>query len=281
MKVKANIIGIGAQKCASTWVYGMLAEHPDVAVSEEKEVNFFSYYYDRGYHWYHQQFSDDNQKHLAEVSPSYFCDPAVPARVARYNPDAKIVLTLRDPLQRALSNHKHEVRMGHADASDLSLEAGLENNPMYVEQGRYATHLKNWLQVFPEQQILVLLMEDIKSAPEETVQKLYKFVGIDADYEPQTLEKTYNRSFANRHQGLTAIKDSIYMATRKPPFSWAWLLADKLGLQKLYRQVNQVESEAVIPEPLPETRQQLKQAFVSEIEELESLLQRPLDAWKQ
>lgn len=280
MKAKINIIGIGAQKCASTWVYGMLAEHPSVCVSEEKEVNFFSYYYDRGYHWYQQQFESGNTSAYAEVSPSYFCDPNAPQRVYDYNPDAKIILTLRHPVQRALSNHRHEVRVGHANADDTSFEAGLANNPMYIEQSRYAKHLKNWRKVFPTEQMLILLMDDIKLAPAESAKQLFNFIGVDPEFQAATLNKTYNRSFANKHQGLSSVKDRIYMATRSKPLSYIWNAADSLGLKAIYRRINQVDSDTVIPDPLPSTLHDLHRVLHHEITELEQLLQRPLDAWK-
>ena len=78
---KPTFIGIGAQKCASTWIYDILKDHPDVALSELKEVDFFSYKYDHGLQWYENNFSEaGTQSVIGEISPSYFHEPAVPAR---------------------------------------------------------------------------------------------------------------------------------------------------------------------------------------------------------
>src|SRR3954453_17151561 len=163
---RPTYVGIGAQKCASTWLHRILAEHPEIAVPADKEMDFFSYRYDHGNQWYERCFAVEGTARVrGEISPSYFCEPAVPERVARYMPDAKILLSLRDPVERALSNHRHEVREGHLTGSDLSFETGLANNPMYVEQGLYATHLKSWLRHFAQADILVVLMEDIETDP--------------------------------------------------------------------------------------------------------------------
>ena len=153
---RPTYVGIGAQKCASTWLHRILAEHPQVAVPEAKEVDFFSWRFDHGYQWYERQFATGPETAVArgEISPSYFAEPAVPARIARYAPEVRVLLSLRDPVQRALSNHRHEVREGHLTGPDLSFEAGLANNPMYVEQGLYATHLRQWLHHFPRERIL-------------------------------------------------------------------------------------------------------------------------------
>lgn len=280
MKAKVNIIGIGAQKCASTWAYEMLREHPSVAVSDEKEVNFFSYYYDKGYHWYEQQFQDHNADNFAEISPSYFCDLNAPARVKAYNPEAKIVLTLRHPVQRALSNHRHEVRLAQASPLDPSFEFGLSNNPMYIEQSLYAKHLNNWLMHFDHDKILVLLMDDIKDDADAAVGKLYQFLGLSSDYKPASINKAYNRSFANKNQKLAGIKDTLYLASRRAPLKWFWLAADKMGLKSIYRRYNQVESDTVIPKPAPQTIEDLQNIFTQDIDELEKLIGRNLDAWK-
>ena len=95
---RPTYIGIGAQKCASTWLHRILAEHPDISVPEVQELDFFSYRFDHGYQWYERCFqSAKPARARGEISPSYFGEPTVPGRVARYLPEAKILLSLRDP----------------------------------------------------------------------------------------------------------------------------------------------------------------------------------------
>jgi hypothetical protein len=279
-RTRPSYVGIGAQKCASTWLHRILADHPQVAVPETKEVDFFSYRYDRGYQWYERCFvGAADARARGEISPSYFCEPAVPERVARYVPDARIIVSLRDPVERALSNHRHEVREGHLVGADLTFETGLDNNPMYVEQGRYATHLKKWLDYFPREQILVVLMEDVASDPLDVARSVYRFLGVDADFIPAGLTERYNPSFATRSPAFGAVKDAAYAATRLPGLRWAWDAAAGVGLRALYRGINQVPSDAVIPPPSEQTLRQLRQRFEPEVLELESLLGRSLAKW--
>jgi len=279
-KVKATFIGVGAQKCASTWLHRMLEEHPEVGVGMQKEIDFFSYHFDHGYQWYERQFTNCEQKlAVGEISPSYFCEPAVPQRVQQYQPKAKILVSFRDPVQRALSNHRHEVRVGHFTEEGLSFEAGLANNPMYVEQGLYATHLKRWLQYFPAEQILVVLMEDIEKDPLAVARKVYAFLGVDESYEPQYLSKQFNKSYANRSRALLGIKDALYKLTRTPGFGWLWKLGSLLGLKAMYRGVNTLPSDIAIPEPSENTLAELRKQFAPEVRKLSELIQRPLDAW--
>jgi hypothetical protein len=278
--VKPDYIGIGAQKCASSWLHRILDEHPEVFAGVDKEINFFSYYFDRGYEWYENHFHECAGLVAGEFSPSYFCDISVPQRMHAYAPDTQIILVLREPVQRALSNHRHEVRVGHLLGPDFSFEAGLANNPMYLEQGRYATHLKNWLRYFSREQILVVLKEDIDVSPLEIAQQVYEFLGIDSSYMPKGMAERVNRSYANRSGQLAATKDRLYLLSRSPWLRWSWDLASGLGLRKIYRRFNQLESEQVIPAPQQHSLQALHDAFAPEVAELEELLGRSLAAWR-
>jgi hypothetical protein len=277
---RPTYVGIGAQKCASTWLHGILAQHPQVTVPEVKELDFFSHRYDHGYQWYEQCFvrmvADERAR--GEISPSYFHEPAVPARVAQYAPAAKILLSLRDPVERALSNHRHEVRVGHI-AGDVSFETGLANNPMYVEQGLYATHLRNWLRHFPREQVHVILLEDVMRDPRAVCRAVYRFVGVDESHVPAGLTERSNASYTSRSRVLAGVKDAVYGATRRPVLRWAWSAAAGLGLRSLYRGVNNVSSDDVIPPPREETLAQLRERFEPEVRDLEQLLGRPLPTW--
>jgi len=278
--MKPSFVGIGAQKCASTWLYKVLEEHPEIGVSREKEIDFFSKKYDYGYQWYEAHFDGcADKRETGEISPSYFSDPSVPARVHRYNPATKILVTLRDPVQRALSQHRHEVRLGHFGGASLSFEAGLKNNPMYIEQGLYATHLKRWLEYFPLEQIHVIVVDEINSNPYDVAHKAYEFLGVDGSYEPRCLKKQFNRSYANRYRMLVRLKDAIYRFTRGPAFKWLWYVGRALGMRTLYRRINMVSSDSVIPKADARTLAILRERFASEVRELSRLLGKPLDDW--
>lgn len=176
---KATFIGIGAQKCASTWLYGVLAQCPDVQLSDEKEVDFFSYYFDRGYEWYERHLCGSApRRHRGEISPSYFVHPAAADRAAAYNADLHILVTLRDPVERAYSNHLHEVRKGHISGANLVFETAMDNNPLYLDQGNYAQHLAVWRDAFPETQIHVLFQEDIHVDRVAATQQVTEALGL-------------------------------------------------------------------------------------------------------
>jgi len=272
-----TFLGIGAQKCASTWLHRVVASHPAVHVPGIKEANFFSYHFDHGYQWYERKFNPGRSAtQIGEVSPSYFHDPAVPARVYQYRPDIKLLLTLRDPVQRALSNHRHEVRAGHIVGDDLSFETGMANNPMYVEQGLYSKHLANWLEFFPMDRIFIILVDDIETDPGKVVREVYQFLDLDPQFQPVELAAKLNRSVNTLSPALSRKKQRIYELTRKSGLAWLWKAATGIGLRRLYRRMNTTENQVTM---LGGTEQALRKEFKDDLTRLEQMLGRSLAPW--
>ncbi|MEE9342436.1 MAG: sulfotransferase [Gammaproteobacteria bacterium] len=280
---RPTFIGIGAQKCASTWIYDILADHPEVVLSETKEVDFFSYHYDHGLQWYESNFDSaavSSMGAAGEISPSYFYEPAVPARIKAHYPDAKIIVSLRDPVKRAVSNHKHELRVGHLTGEDLSLEKGLENNTTYIDQGLYAKHLQRWYDVFPKEQVFVILFDEIIADKAGSAKRVFNYLGIDDKHNPAALNAKSNPSYMNKYKGLESFRGAAQQLVHKMGLDGLWQLLGKLGLKRLYAKVNKMPSEAVMPTISDKTMALLAAAFKDDIEKLEVMLDKDLSAWK-
>lgn len=174
-----NFLGIGAQKCASSWIYEVLKNSEQTCLSEVKELDFFSYYYDKGYEWYQSNFTNLGKSIVGEISPSYFYNSDVPRRASKYNKEMKIVLSLRDPIKRMFSNHLHEVRAGNVSGKNTIFENAFINNPLYFEQSTYSVHLKRWLSYFEMENIHVVFQEEVKSDPQRVSNNLCDFLGLD------------------------------------------------------------------------------------------------------
>jgi hypothetical protein len=280
--MKPTFIGIGAQKAATTWVYDVLQTHPQVTLSSEKELDFFSKYFDFGYQWYESHFDDTapSARVCGEVSPSYLCDPAAPERAWRYNKDLKLIAMLRHPVERALSNHRHEVRIGRMTGTDLSFEAGMANNPTYLDQSRYATHLARWLEWFPEEQLLVLLYDDVVADARGTIEKVYRFLEIDASHHSEQESQKSNESYVNKNQGIETAKNLVRGSFKAVGLESVWDAIGKTGLQRLYRKLNRAPSSVVIPQVSAERKAQLASDLSGEVEALEALIKRDLASWK-
>jgi hypothetical protein len=282
--MKPTFIGIGAQKCATTWIYQVLKEHPEVVVSDPKELNYFSHNYDHGTQWYEDHFNYHHPwKAAGEISPSYFYEPMAVKRAFDYSPNLKIIVSLRDPIERAYSNHLHEVRVGHIWGENLCFEQGIRNNPMYLEQSRYATHLARWLNVFRRDQIHVVIHEEMKSNPAQQARRLYRFLEVDEDYRSANINKKFNRSFVPRSRFLGRLISRTGGIVRKAGMGKLIAAAKCAGLVDRLYEFNRKDVQLVIRPMLDETKWELAQELKNELRMLAKLLGKdelPWQSWK-
>lgn len=279
-----SFIGIGAQKCASTWVSNVLRSHPDIAMPQQEPLDFFSYSYENGFRWYESQIASAAPRSCrGEMSQSYFHEQPVIDRVKSYqnyiNSDLKIVVSLRNPVERALSQHRHLVRLGRIPTEDLSFESAFASNPTYQNQGMYYHHLSRWIESFGKDRIHVILMEDIREDPSTVARELYRFLEVSDDSVPTDLHKTRNKSYVPRSRQLDAVRTSVSKTMRALGAHGIWRAAGNLGLRNLYRRFNHQSSSQVIPDPKPETLIELRSKFAKDVRQLSQLLDRDLTAW--
>ncbi len=278
---RIDFVCIGAQKCATTWLHDVLATHPQVSMPVDvKEVDFFSAKFDRGFQWYERHFAPDTAAAVrGEVSPSYLCSADAPARVQAYNPAMKIILIARDPVARAESNHKHEVRVGHLAGDDLSFEKGLANNPMYVEQGLYSKHLDRWLECFPGNQVLVLKYETLRDDPVSTLAEVCRFLGVE-EYDGGTaLTSKSNVSYLPKSALLESGKNALRGALRAAGLDRVWTSLGDSGLRRWYQGMNRIEPSERIGKARPETLAELGRVFSEDAERLSEMTGIAIDDW--
>jgi Sulfotransferase domain len=193
---------LGAQKAGTTALYAYLRWHPDIAGPSWKEVSYFDRHYRRGTSWYRGNFPALARGRLVgEASPGYLFHPLAPERVKATVPEARLIVLLRDPVDRALSHYHHETLLGReplsfAEAVDAEPERTRgEDERMvrdpdyfsnawwdytYLARGRYAEQLERWFAVFPREQLLVLTCEELAAAPAETYARVLGFLGAPA-----------------------------------------------------------------------------------------------------
>lgn len=242
---KVSFLGIGAQKCATTWLHQALQAHPELNLPQQKEINFFSYHYDQGSYWYHQQF-EALPLIRGEISPSYLPDHRAPERAYKYNPNLKIILMLRDPIDRAFSHHLHLIRTQVLTGEQTIFEKGLAANPMYIEQSLYAKHLKNWLNYFPKEQIYWIFQEDLKTNHQDKYQALCQFLGINQHIHNSMVDQTVHSSSVSQYPTL------------EKNLKNAGKFARKIGLSKL---VQQTKSQAIVQQFMNEHKQHISETI--------------------
>lgn len=271
----ATFIGIGAQKCASTWLYGVLQQRPEVNMSKVKEVDFFSYYFDRGYEWYERNFEHSaNSDHRGEISPSYFIHPNAAPRAATYNRNLKVFVTLRDPVARIYSNHLHEVRKGHISGSNLIFENALGNNPLYLEQGLYAAHLSRWFEYFPSQNIHVFFQEDINADSEGMARRVSDALGLAPTENFLDLRANESVRYRNAAVGETLWKVGSF-ARKNGMGQLVEGIKSLPGIRQM-RAKNRESIRDVVAPMQQETEEELTQYYAEDVAKLQDLLERPV-----
>jgi hypothetical protein len=194
-----NAIVIGAAKGGTTSVYRWLSRHPDVCASRVKEVKYFNDHYDKGACWYAAHFVGDGRKSVrVEASPSYLWDPRLPERVRSLLPTPKLVVLLREPVDRAWSQYWMRVRHGwerlsfrdairrEADRfglagpfpADGSVAATVYAHQSYLGKGVYAPQLERWLAAFPRSSFHFIRSEDLFRSPAAVLGELLRFLGL-------------------------------------------------------------------------------------------------------
>ena len=275
-----TFIGIGVQKCATSWLHDVLHGHPDIFTSDPKEIDYFTAKFDRGREWYLRHFADGAQcAARGETSPSYFFNPGVPERIRDFDPAMKLIVIFRDPVDRAFSNHLHEIRAGNFTQS-IAFEDGLRNNPVYVEQGRYATHLARWYEVFPRENLLPLIFEEITADPEVAVRQVYDFLGVDPTGRFDKSRKSSNESVAYHNAGLQSVLWRGGNALRRAGFGQGLERFKSLPAVRQLMAMNKQDLRQSVPPMQAETRSALSAELAPEMEALARMLGRDDLPWR-
>lgn len=172
-----DFVGIGAQKAGTTWWYELLAAHPDVSSRPDihKERHFFDRFATTAFTSaeiarYHGWFPRWPGTLAGEWTPDYFSSPWVAPLLARAAPQAKLLLLLRDPVERFLSGLDHAARSGRAASGSVIVEA--------IEWGYYDRALTHWLEHFDPAQLLVLQYERCVADPGRALAATFEFLGL-------------------------------------------------------------------------------------------------------
>jgi len=218
---------IGAQKCGTTSLYNYLLRHPTIVPATKRSIKFFDHgpNWDKGLMWYRAHFpfapgrtAPPARPLVGECTPSYLVHPLGAQRVHTATPDARLIVLLRNPVDRAYSAYHHQSRKGR---EPLSFEAALDQEAervgdeyrrlaadpnfvahgyrlhSYVGWGRYVEHLEPFLRIFKRERILILLTEDLAADSAGVLAQVHEFLGLPAVHLPD-----YPRLNTGRYESL-------------------------------------------------------------------------------
>jgi hypothetical protein len=217
-----NFLIIGAQKSGTTWLARRLGQHPDVWIAPA-EIHFFDkdFNFVKGIGWYEAQFTGvGDETAVGEKTPDYLWAngtgveghlPDVHRNIHQAMPNAKLIVSLRNPVERAISAVNHIIRSGRISSPPVidELLVGDQQHLIQghgvIDYGRYHRQLQAYLQHFDPGQMLVLIFEeDIVENPTEGLTKACSFLGVDESFEFSALAE---RSNAYQHSKLRLTVD--------------------------------------------------------------------------
>ena len=197
-----NFLIIGSQKSGTTSLYHVLRQHPQIFMPDRKEVNFFflDQEYRRGSQYYQDYFdpAPPQTAALGEASPGYICHPDVPARIHQLLPQAKLILTVRNPIERAYSQYWDNRRslseyLTFAEVVDLALEPTYHPARLgYFSRGTYIQYIQRYLAFFPPENLLILPFDDLRHSPASFYRRIYQFLGVDPDFHTPAMTTSFN-----------------------------------------------------------------------------------------
>ncbi len=201
-----DFVVIGAMRCGTSQFYGLLTQHPDVQKATAKELHYFDRpeRFERGIEWYRQcfpapQWKDGRRSITGEATPKYLADPLVPERMNEAVPAARLIVLLRNPVDRAYSHYHLLVRRGYAPSFEEALEAerpgflegvgdpseqqsrsGVGDAPatLLLDKGLYVDQLMRWHEFFSKDQLLILKSEDFYKHTADTLKAVQDFLGL-------------------------------------------------------------------------------------------------------
>ena len=235
-----HFLGLGTQKGGTTTLHQLLSQHPQVYLPACKEVHYFDLNHLAGETWYrsHFQAATTTQK-CGDITPFYLFHPDVPQRIQQLLPDARMIVLLRHPVDRAISQLFHAKKRGFeplepADALQAETSRLASGDPIslqkhsYVSRSRYLEQLERYEARFPSDQMLIMRSEDLFEQPVKIWQTLQQFLGLQSVELPMPLPRANpgtgeasNLDPALRQQLFEQLSDTIEGVRARYGINWS------------------------------------------------------------
>lgn len=300
------IIG-GTTKAATTSLYTYLGAHPQVCVSSIKETRFFldkdyplhsKYRLEDGAEKYNEYFNQSKEmtRLWVEATPDYLYSKGTPKKIRNTLSDVRFVFTLREPVSRVISWYRF-AKQNNMLPNDMSLEDyilkqintkpadfdSLDQPMRAVEQGRYASYLRPYFEVFGRDRVCVVLLEEVAKNPLQIMRELCDFVGIDFEFYNSYRFEVYNRSESLKNPTLHGFywrtMSYVHSKIYKRPFIKSVLQKIRSILEPIYLSLNRRPSSSSEEEISSRVKADLCSYYTQANKELEELLSRSI-SWE-
>jgi len=301
--ITPNFFIVGAPKCATSALYHYLKHHPDIFMSESKELNYFaadltSPHFLNNRQVYLSHFNNAaGYKRVGEASVWYMYSKVAANGIYEMVPDAKIIAMIRNPVDMIYSYHGQRLFNGTEDINNFekAIEAiperklgkHLPNNPypieglFYLDIAKYSEQVRRYINVFGRENIHIIIFDDFKSDSLSSYASTLNFLGLSTDISHELPDDNITRN-ASKHYKSEFMKKMI----SKPPKSLSiigkMIMPNKRIRQNIWQKIKIMNIEwQPRPKLDPELYLKLQKYYQSEVEDLSQLLDRDLiTLWK-
>jgi Sulfotransferase domain len=288
---RPDLFVVGAPKCGTTAMYEYLRAHPEIFMSPIKELHYFSQdvfddyrpYGPKNLGEYLDCFKDArSQKRVGECSPTYLGSPAAPAGIKSFNPQARIVIMLRNPTEAMYALHNQHV--WDTTESVLNFEAALEADRKwatssrgrrlpglsYRETVKYAEQVQRYFGVFGREKVFIIIYDDFSKSPKLVYRDTLCFLDVNPNFMPKLA--VVNSSHAARNLGLQR-----FLVQRLAPAARVFPKRLQRSIGRALLRLNTLDRARL--QMNKKLRRQLQIELRPEIEQLSCLLKRDLSSW--
>jgi len=289
-ELSPNFFIVGAPKAGTTSLYHYLEAHPQIFMSSVKEPNYFSYqsslnqnlyYKERGINNFEEYISlfekAGNKKAIGEASVSYLFYPEAAINIKNAFPKSRIIIMLRNPVERAISHYNMDYKLGYVDLTfENVIKKKYDSNlnklyyQQFIELGLYYNQVKRYIELFGRENVLIIFFEDFKNHAPREVKKIFEFLDVDSGFQTDTNAK-YNTFKTPRNSLIRSIYRIKFL---------------RVVLKKLFPQfISDLIKSIILTKnkkkfPDEATMKFLKQIYTPDIKQLEKLLNRDLNTWQ-
>ena len=286
--MKVDFFIVGAPKAGTTSLYRYLSEHPQVEMSSQKEPDYFSdnAIHEQGIYYgknrvntldkYESLFTQKESVVYGDASVSYLFYDNVAKDIKNYNPNAKIIIMLRNPIERAFSHYLMDCRLGLISDSFeniISKKSKHKNAHLYYQQyievSKYANQIQRYLDLFDKENILLIDYEDFKKNVSDTVDQAYNFLDISSVL-TANINTHYNAFTMPKNKVIRFIYSFVFLRKTLNLFLPIYLV--NIIRDSLFNADKK-------PELLKETRGQLRILFNDDIKKLNEVLGKDYSKW--
>lgn len=310
---KANLFIVGAAKSGTTFLQQIMASHSDIFMSPVKEPNFFSNDIDKNkfrddwkkrfnedslqldnlgkiiprHSWYVRNekeynslyFDSDDESYRGEASVSYLYSKKAANAIRNYAPDAKIIMILRNPIDRAISHVLMDIKTGLVNANTDPMSAIIDDysnhcrawgkSHLYIDLGLYFEQVKRYFDNFPKEQIKIIFFDTLISDPKKVCQSISRFLDLTYELNPNINSEKNEAGLPKNYLFSLILKNKSFMR----PFSKLIPADFKAYLKSL------LLSNKNMPIIQKDKKEQLIDYFESDIINLQRLLDCDLSEW--